>query len=1135
MNKTAIASLIIIPLTLIIGIFYFGSELVNGNTVNVDAITFTQTETLVLDPGNVYDLECTVTPEDAEDKTVAFTSSDDAVVLVDTTGNIEALSYGTAIITVTTTDGGLTSVVTVIVSERLVTGVDLLKEATTLLIGVEETLEYTVSPTGAVNKEVSWTSSNELVATVNANGKVVAVGKGEAEITLTTSTDTDTGTVYTDSMTVTVKKDIESLLFTEDLIQSLTNDIDLNNLLNILPLDVTDELGLVTYSVNNTLATVTNGVLHFDQKGLVTVTVTSVSNPTLTDTLEVLYSDGYPLGISVDLTALYIDIYSLNPTGTITATILDASEIVSPKDVVTWSSSNETVATVDQFGVVIGLTEGLTTITATTADGEYDAETTVNVGTSYVGVDSVTLDVDSLDLVINVVEKITAVVAGTNSETATFTGVLWSVTGATNNFKLYENNEGIKGTEIVFSNLTDYRGNVLFIESLDGGEVIVTATSEDNSSVKTDSVTVTTSIEPDALEFTDDSIVGFNDSVNLSWNLTSTSGNIFPVSNELVTFTITSGNSIATISDSGLLDFTSVGTVTVEIKSVANDTLVDTITVTYANYELEETSKDIDSGSNYTIIAEGLSGNTYDFTSGYTLSVPAGASYSASDIVTETIVDGNLKLIGINHGTVIVTISASSGVFIDDERTFTLNVNEGPASIFWPLTSKTLDDYYVGTNGVVPLNYTLLGLDITDIFDDSVEIVFTSILNPLLTSDEIATVSNGEITFLQVGDSTLTITSSNNPSVSASFTYNVNDGYNVDTEQEIIDALNIGNQNINLVGNVYITGVNRDVFMATKAFSFFGNDYTIDATGVDIKTDDSNAQGVFALTLRGMTASDVVNFQDLIVIANTGYELGYRDMDTIDPSDDMYDGSRSLDAVQVTVVDGTRLGTLTVTDSDFSGGWVNVYIRNIDNAIFDNVDLTNAYCDSLYAEGNALIRLIDSTLGHAGYSAVDMATAVSLISNPDGILNTGDEIVQTLSIEGTTTLTNWIPASAEDSIFMKGEADYTLIYSMISGYITNATPHVVDVSTGVPMIGLSVTIFSQNTHTPVTTGTVDHEESHNFSIVITDLSANYNSSIIPVYEIVAAGMGGSGTSIAYGFDPASPTYIFSEKPLVPGE
>lgn len=1133
MNKTAIASLIFIPIALIMGIFYFGSELVSGKVINVETIAFTQKETLILDPGNVYSLDCTILPEDAEDKSVSYATNDETVVSVDTTGHIEALSYGTAIITVTTTDGGISSSVTVIVSERLITGVDLLQEDVTMKIGENETVEYTLSPLGALNKTVAWTSSDDSIATVDVNGKIVAVSKGTATITLTTSADTDTGTAYTDIVTVNVLKDVESIEFATESIVSITNGISLedNNGLVILPSDVSSELALYTYTVNSDIATVTDGVLTFSEAGTVIVTVTSNSNDTITDTITVQYTNGFPTGVSMDKTSLYIDAFSETKTGTITASILPITGIVTPKDIITWHSNDELVATVDVNGVVTGVAIGTTTITATTADGKHTASTTVTVGTSYVGVKSVALDFADEELSLNGILKVTATVSGVNSEDPSFTGVIWSASDATTSYKYYEDNNGVKGAEINFADLNQYRGLIIYVESINSGVIQLTATTEDVNSTENVTGEITTNILPDTITFNTGDIVGFDNEVSLTYTISSSLGDVFPSSNNDVVMTITSGADIATIDDFGTLTFSAVGTVTVSVASDYVPGLSASISVTYANYELASTTQNIESGASYTLIAEGNPGNTFNFDGNYTLSVPVGSTYTAADIATVSIVDGNLMLNGINHGTVIVTINASNGVFVDDERTFTINVNEGPASISWPLTTNTLDLYHVGMNGTVPLVYTLAGLTGTDIFDDSVNMVFSSLSNPLLTSDEIATVTNGEITFLQETDAILTITSTNNPSVTMSFTYTVNDGYNVDTEQEIIDALDLGNQKINLVGDVFITGVNRDVFMATKAFSFLGNDYTIDATGVDIKTDDSNAQGVFALTLEGMTTTDVVNFQDLTVIANTGYELGYRDMGTVDTSDDMYDGSRSLDTVQVTVTDGTRLGTLTVTDSDFSGGWVNVYIRNVDEAIFTNVDLTNAYCDSLYAEGNALIRLIDSTLGHAGYSAVDMATAVSLISNPDGIINNEDDIVQTLSIEGTTTLTNWIPAALEDSVFMRGEADYSLIYSMISGYITTATPAVVDTSTGVPMIGLSVTIFSQNTHTPVTTGIVDHEECYNFSVVDTDLSANYNTSIVPVYNIVE-GMMGTGTAIAYGFDPASPTYIYSELPRV---
>ena len=79
-----------------------------------------------------------------------------------------------------------------------VTGVTLNKTTLRLVVGGEETLEATVAPTNATDKDVTWVSSNTEVATVE-NGVVTAVAEGEATITVTTD---DGG--FTAECTVTV-------------------------------------------------------------------------------------------------------------------------------------------------------------------------------------------------------------------------------------------------------------------------------------------------------------------------------------------------------------------------------------------------------------------------------------------------------------------------------------------------------------------------------------------------------------------------------------------------------------------------------------------------------------------------------------------------------------------------------------------------------------------------------------------------------------------------------------------------------------------------------------------------------------------------------------------------------------------
>lgn len=90
-----------------------------------------------------------------------------------------------------------------------VTGVTLDKTSGSLVVGAEETLTATVAPNNATNQAVTWSSSAESVATVDANGKVTAVSVGTATITVTTADGSKTATY---ALTVTdAPKAVDSL------------------------------------------------------------------------------------------------------------------------------------------------------------------------------------------------------------------------------------------------------------------------------------------------------------------------------------------------------------------------------------------------------------------------------------------------------------------------------------------------------------------------------------------------------------------------------------------------------------------------------------------------------------------------------------------------------------------------------------------------------------------------------------------------------------------------------------------------------------------------------------------------------------------------------------------------------------
>ncbi|MCQ2801249.1 MAG: Ig-like domain-containing protein [Bacilli bacterium] len=142
-------------------------------------------ETTTLQEGANEQLIATVSPDNADDKTVTWTSSNDSIATV-VDGKVTAVSAGEATITVKTTDGEFEAKCVVTVVEKIidVENITLDKETLSIVEGGEETVVATVTPNDATHPEHTWSSSDETVATVDQNGKVTAVGAGEATITV---------------------------------------------------------------------------------------------------------------------------------------------------------------------------------------------------------------------------------------------------------------------------------------------------------------------------------------------------------------------------------------------------------------------------------------------------------------------------------------------------------------------------------------------------------------------------------------------------------------------------------------------------------------------------------------------------------------------------------------------------------------------------------------------------------------------------------------------------------------------------------------------------------------------------------------------------------------------------------------
>ena len=150
-------------------------------TVPVSGISLDKTE-LTIEVGKTATLTATITPVDATDKAITWTSSN-AIVATVNEGIITALKGGTAIITAECSGKKAECKVTVTVP---VSGISLDKTELTIEVGKTATLTATITPADATDKTVTWTSSNEGVVKVN-DGTVKGVQAGSSTITATAS------------------------------------------------------------------------------------------------------------------------------------------------------------------------------------------------------------------------------------------------------------------------------------------------------------------------------------------------------------------------------------------------------------------------------------------------------------------------------------------------------------------------------------------------------------------------------------------------------------------------------------------------------------------------------------------------------------------------------------------------------------------------------------------------------------------------------------------------------------------------------------------------------------------------------------------------------------------------------------
>ena len=275
--------------------------------------------------------------------------------------------------------------------------------------GAAETveLEAVVYPANASDRTIRWTSSNPAVAAVDDYGEVTAISEG---FTVISARGADNGVTATVDVTVAVYFTVTGISVNPD---DVTFAVGATEQLTatIYPADATNQS--VTWASDDTaIVTVNdNGQITAIAEGDAIITVTSEDGGHSASATVTVY---VPVtGVSV---SPYDVIFAVDTTEQLTETVYPAD---ATNQAVTWASDDPAIVTVDDYGQITAIAEGVATITVTTKYGGFTAYATVTV---YVPVVGVSVSPDEVLFAIGETEQLTATIYPAN---ATNQSVTW--------------------------------------------------------------------------------------------------------------------------------------------------------------------------------------------------------------------------------------------------------------------------------------------------------------------------------------------------------------------------------------------------------------------------------------------------------------------------------------------------------------------------------------------------------------------------------------------------------------------------------------------------------------------------------------------------------------------------------------
>lgn len=332
----------------------------------------------ILWTGSTQKIVPVISPENVSVQNVLWESSDPSVATVDTSGNVRGLTVGAATIKCVSTDGSGVFGECAVRVEAKTRSIDFIQKTVPLLIGAGEdhstmVLTLSTTPADAYYQTATWTSSDENVVTVDAQGRLQAVSEGCAQITAV-SDDPDCKTAA--KCNVVVSKAVQSIVL-DEIEQTAYTATTVKLHADVGPDDAANKRVIWETSDPSIAAVDANGNVRCLSVGTCSITCTAVDGSGAASTCELnIIAKVAGLSLSEKNVTLLIGAGDEKLSTQLSYTVIPTDALY--QDVV-WASSDESIVTVDPDGTLHAVGIGKAVVSATSEDPEYTTPTVCNV------------------------------------------------------------------------------------------------------------------------------------------------------------------------------------------------------------------------------------------------------------------------------------------------------------------------------------------------------------------------------------------------------------------------------------------------------------------------------------------------------------------------------------------------------------------------------------------------------------------------------------------------------------------------------------------------------------------------------------------------------------------------------------